>query len=308
MRPLPLNAIRVFESTARHLNFNRAAQELHVTPSAVSHQIRALEEFLGVRLFQRLGRKVVLTAEGESYRVSVRTGFEHIYAATERIAAQRGPRALTVSAAPAFATPWLVPRLVAFQLAHPDIEIRLIAALELVDFSRSDVDVAIRYGMGDWPGLRSHRLFAEALTPVCSPRLRKGAHALKRPNDLRHATLLHALSRLGQWRIWLNVAGVTGVQAERGPKFHSTPMALEAAIAGQGVAIADRRLVERYIENGRLVVPFEISFPSDSAYYLVYPQERADNARIAAFREWLLAEVAATAAPAVAVDPPFGED
>lgn len=288
MRSLPLNAIRMFESAARHLNFNRAAQDLHVTPSAVSHQIRALEDFLGVRLFQRQGRKVALTPEGESYWVSIRNAFEQLHAATEYLIAKRGPGALTVSAAPAFATPWLVPQLVEFQLAHPDIEIRLITSIELVDFSRSDVDVAIRYGLGKWAGLHSHRLFGEELTPVCSAALCKGPQGLKHPKDLRRATLLHALSRLGQWRSWLKLAGVTGVQAEQGPKFQSTPMALEAAIAGQGVAIADRRLVARYLEDGRLVTPFEISLPSESGYYLVYPPEREDYPRIAAFRAWLL--------------------
>jgi LysR family glycine cleavage system transcriptional activator len=296
MRRLPpLNAVRAFEAAARHLNFNRAAEELHVTPSAVSHQIRGLEEFLGVPLFRREGRQVALTPEAENYLLAVREGLERIAAATERLTAAQAAGVLTLSVAPSFATPWLVPRLAAFQLAHPAIEVRLISALDLVDFTRSDVDAAIRYGLGKWPGLRSHRLFAEELVPVASPALRDGSPPLRRPEDLRQATLLHVLWRLGQWRMWLGVAGVSGIDAERGPKFQTTPLALEAAMAGQGVAIADPRLVAENLKSGRLVTLFDVVLPSESAYYFVYPETRADSPAIAAFRDWLLAEVAASA-------------
>ncbi len=292
MRRLPpLNAIRMFEAAARRLNFQRAATELHVTPSAVSHQIRLLEKFLGVPLFRRQGRQVALTPRGESYLAVIHEALERISAATERLTSPGALRTLTASVAPAFASPWLIPRLAGFQLIHPDIEVRLISSLEFADFTASDVDAAVRYGLGRWPGLRSHRLFSEELVPVCAPALRKGAQALRRPADLRTATLLHVLSRLGQWRTWLTLAKVKGVEAEQGPKFQTTPLALEAAVAGQGVAIADRRLVEPYLTSRRLAVLFDVPLPSASAYYLVYPESRANDPRIEAFRDWLLEEV-----------------
>lgn len=298
MRRLPpLNAIRMFEAAARYLNFNRAAGELHVTPSAVSHQIRLLEKFLGVKLFLRQSRQVALTPQGENYLAAIHEALERIGAATERATATGAAGPLTLSVAPAFASPWLVPRLAGFQLAHPDIEVRLISSLDLVDFTQSDVDVAVRYGLGHWLGLRSHRLFSEELVSLCSPGLRKGPPVLRRPADLRSATLLHVLSRMGQWRTWLALAGVKGIEAEQGPKFHTTPLALEAAVASQGVVIADRRLVTPYIESGRLVVLFDAPLPSESAYYLVYPEERAGNPRVAAFRKWLLSEVASAPSP-----------
>ncbi|MFQ6021798.1 MAG: transcriptional regulator GcvA [Acidiferrobacterales bacterium] len=288
----PLNAIHTFEAAARHLSFHRAAEELHVTPSAVSHQIRSLEDFLGVRLFHRLPRQVVLTTEGQAYLPPIRAALDQIKAATERVVGGTGP--LTMTVAPPFATGWLVPRLSRFQAQNPDIEVRLslVTSTELVDFARSDVDLAIRSGRGNWPGLSSHRLIGEELVPVCSPALLEGLHPLKRPEDLRNFTLLHALPRITQWQMWVNAAGVTGVDVYRGPKFHNTPLALDAALAGLGIAIADRRLVARELESGRLIQPFDIVLPSESAYYLVYPEETADNPKIAAFRGWLLSEVA----------------
>jgi LysR family glycine cleavage system transcriptional activator len=295
MRRLPpLSAVRAFEAAARQLSFNRAAEELHVTPSAISHQIRSLEEFLGIDLFRRDGRQLLLTDKGERYLAAVREALSLISAATEQVTAAKAAGVLTLSVAPGFATPWLVPRLAGFQLEHPAIEVRLDTALDLVDFARSDVDAAIRSGRGRWPGLRSHRLLADELVPVASPALRDGK-TWKQPEDLRDATLLHVLARMGQWRSWFNAVGVPGVDADRGPKFHTSPLALEAAMAGQGVAIADRRLVAEHLASGRLVVVFDITLPSDSAYYLVYPEERADNPRITVFRDWLLREVAASA-------------
>lgn len=289
----PLSAVQTFEAAARHLSFQRAAQELHVTPSAVSHQVRSLEQFLGTRLFRRLTRQVVLTPEGQAYLPAIRTALDQIQTATARITASRSGGPLTMSVAPTFATGWLVPRLPHFQVAHPSIEVRisLDRSTTHVDFTHSDVDLAIHYGEIKQAGLRNHRLITEELVPVCSPALLEGDRALKQPDDLTHATLLHALPRLGQWHMWLSAAGIIGVDAERGPKFHNTPLTLQAAAAGMGVALTDRRLVAKELEGGRLVIPFEIVRPGKSAYYLVYPQDRADNGKLAAFREWLLTEV-----------------
>ncbi len=292
MRRLPpLNALRTFEAAARFESFNRAAEELHVTPSAVSHQIRTLEEYLGVTLFRRLTRQIKLTPEGRAYLAPIRDALEQIRIATEQLARAGDAGPLTISSAPAFAAGWLMPRLNDFQLRHPEIEVRLTAAVELVDFARSDVDVGIRTGKGEWPGLRAHRLMREELVPVCSPALLDGPNPLARPEDLRHATLLHELPRLGQWRTWLSAAGVEGIDAERGPKFQNAAMAVEAAVSGLGVAIADRSLAEGHLQEGRLVAPFDIKLPSKHAYYLVYPEQRAGDPKIAAFSAWLVAAI-----------------
>jgi len=300
MRRLPpLNAVRAFEAAARQSSFNRAAKELHVTPSAVSHQIRSLEEFLDTALFRRDGRQVTLTHEGEHYLAAVRKALALLAAATERIAAPQASGVFTLSVAPAFATPWLVPRLAGFQVAHPEIEVRLIASLDPVDFSKTDVDAAIRYGLGNWPGLRVHRLFPEELIPVASKALRDGPNPIRTPQDLCAATLLHVLIRPGQWSMWLRAAGVTSIDAERGPRFDTTPLALETALAGHGVAIADRRLVEEHLRSGRLVALFDATLPSQRAYYLVYPEYCADSPTVATFRDWLLAEVKAWAPDSV---------
>lgn len=291
MRRLPpLNAVRIFEAAARHASFQRAAGELHVTASAVSHQIRALEEFLGTSLFRRDGRRVHLTAAGESYLQAAREGLALIAAATERVAAPRPGGVFTLSVAPAFATPWLAPRLAAFQLDHPELEIRLVSSIEIVDFRKSDVDAAVRHGAGKWPGLIAHRLFAEELIPVASPGYRIGTRRLRTPADLRKATLLHAAFRPGQWRTWCNAAGIADIEAEAGPRFHTLPLALEAAIAGRGVAIAARELIDDYLRSGQLVTLFDVTLASEHAYYFVYPEERANNPNIALVREWLLAE------------------
>lgn len=292
MRRLPpLNALRFFEAAARHASFLQAAKELHVTASAISHQIRALEAFLGVALFRRDGRQVLLTREGGTYFQAVREGLTLLGAATERIAVPQAGGVLTLSVAPAFASPWLVPRLVGFQRDNPEIEVRLISSLELVDFTKSDVDAAVRYGAGDWPGLRSHRLFSEELVPVARPSFLDSQSRLRGPSDLREVTRLHVFSRPGQWRMWLEAAGVTDIDYEKGPKYQTTPLALDAAMAGQGVAIADRNLVTEHLRAKRLTALFDVPLPSEHAYHLVYPENRADNPNIVAFRKWLLAEV-----------------
>ncbi len=294
MRRLPpLHAVQSFEAAARQLSFQRAAEELHVTPSAVSHQIRALEEFLGVRLFERRGRRVVLTAEGQTYLPPLRAALEQIEAATERVATARGAGPLTMGVVAPFAMGWLVPRLPDFQRAHPDVEVRLslVASTEPVDFSRSDLNLVIRFGALEQQGIRNHRLINEELIPVCSASFLQ-RRALQRPEDLREATRLHVLPRLDRWRRWFNHAGVNDAQAERGPKFDSTPLALEAAQAGLGVAIADRHLVAGEVADGRLVIPFDIRLPGREAYYLIYPEEQADRPKVTAFREWILSAVA----------------
>jgi LysR family glycine cleavage system transcriptional activator len=288
----PLNALRAFEAAARHLSFTRAADELHVTQTAISHQIKALEERLGVRLFRRLPRGLLLTEEAQRYLPPIRDAFDQIAAATEQLGVGGSSGRLTVSVLPSFAAKWLVPRLGRFRATYPDLDLRISASSQLVDFARDDVDVAIRMGPGRYPGLRVDRLFGESMLPVCAPKLLTGAHPLRRPKDLREQVLLHDDDHTG-WRLWLELAGVEGVDPTRGPIFTDSAMVVQAAAEGQGVALARRVLAAGDLAAGLLVQPFEVSLPHDLAYYLVSPEATAEQPRIRAFRAWLLAEAEA---------------
>jgi LysR family glycine cleavage system transcriptional activator len=284
-----LHSIRAFEAAARHLSFNRAADELHVTPSAVSHQVRALEEHLGVRLFERLTRRVVLTHHGQAFLPPIQSALDQIDAAVKRIGVDRDEGSLTVQASPNFATEWLVPRLLGFQADHPEIEVKLMTTRgqDAQSFDFDQVDLAIWYGRGHWPNVACERLMSEELVPVCSPELLEGERPLRSPEDLRSATLIHVLIRIGQWRNWLDAAGVEGIDPERGPKFQNTPLALEAAMAGMGVAIANRAFVADHLRDGRLVIPFDQDLPTESAYYLIYPKHGLQRPSALAFRAWV---------------------
>jgi LysR family glycine cleavage system transcriptional activator len=299
----PLNALRAFEAAARHLSFTRAAAELNVTQTAISHQIRALEERLGVRLFRRLPRGLLLTEEAQRYLPPVRDAFDQIALATERLAVAGAGATLTVSVLPSFAAKWLVPRLGLLRAAHPDLDLRISASSQLADFARDDVDVGIRMGSGIYPGLRVERLFGESLVPVCSPALQGGEHPLRQPADLRRQVLLHDDDYAG-WELWLGLAGVEGVDARRGPLFTDSGMVVQAAAEGQGVALARRQLAAGDLAAGRLIQPFEVTIPHDLAYYLVCPEATAEQPKIAAFRDWLLAEAAREADAPAAVDGP----
>jgi len=285
----PLNALRAFEAAGRHLSFTKAAGELHVTHAAISHQVRALEQHLGQPLLRRLTRAVKLTEAGRVLLPVMTEALDAMAAAVRRIGADDGQGALTISMTPAFAARWLVPRLGSFQEAYPDIDVRLAPSIQLVDFARDDVDLAIRYGRGAWPGLKSELLLTLDMVPVCSPELCRGNRPLKEPADLRHHTLLH--DDLGEnWRRWLVAVGVEGVDPTRGPKFGDENLMLQAAIQGQGVAVAERALVAGDLAAGRLCRPFDISLPSGAGYYLVYPAPAAGRRTVKAFRDWLLAE------------------
>lgn len=285
----PLNALRAFESAGRHLSFTRAAAELSVTQAAISHQIKALEERLGVTLFKRQNRALLLTDAGQAYLPAVRDTFENLARATERLLTRDRVGALTASVLPSFAAKWLVPRLGRFREQHPEIDVRLSADHNMVDFARGDVDVAIRYGQGEYPGLESVRLMTEDVFPVCSPALLKTAHPLRSPDDLRYHTLLHDDFRV-DWRLWLLAAGVTDIDPTRGPTFTDSSMVIQAAVEGQGVALARSVLAANDLAAGRLVKPFDVSLPARWAYYLTYPPATRDNPKIVAFRDWLLVE------------------
>jgi LysR family transcriptional regulator, glycine cleavage system transcriptional activator len=291
-----LNGLRAFEAAARHLSFTLAATELNVTQTAISHQIRRLEEELGLRLFIRQNRALALTPQARDYLPGVRAAFNDLRLATERLL-RSDSNVLTVSALASMAAKWLLPRLPSFQQAHPGIDVRITTSIELIDFERGDVDAAIRYGRGQWPGLRADWLTADQLFPVCSPALLTGDHPLRRPEDLAHHTLLHSSAgQYDDWRLWLTAAGLpVDISQRPGLTFDMIFMALQAAIDGSGVAMARTTYVEGDLAKGRLVVPFKISLPADAGFYLVSPEATAEVPKLAAFRAWLLTQ--ATARP-----------
>ena len=295
--PPPLTALRAFEAAGRHLSFRKAAGELHVTPAAISQQVRALEDHVGQPLFHRLTRALRLTEAGAAALPLLTEGFARIEEAVAAMRPQAGGGLLTVSAAPSFAARWLVPRLERFHERHPEVDIRLDASERLVDFRADGVDLALRYGRGVYPGLESVCLIETVAFPVCSPALLERGPSLARPEDLARHTLLHVHWKLEDdaapnWRMWLRAAGVGGVDTSRGPRFSTDAMAIEAALAGQGVALAISQLVERDLADGRLVRPFppSVQEATDFCYYLVYPPGKGRDARVRAFREWIVDE------------------
>ena len=285
----PLRALRAFESAARHLSFTAAARELFVTQAAISHQVKALEAYLGLDLFRRLNRGLMLTDEGQAYVPAIRRAFDLINEATSKVTERDEAGALSVTVLPSFGARWLVARLGRFRMAHPEIDVRVSATADLVDFARENFDVGIRYGRGQYPGLRTARLLTEDIVPVCSPHLLQGTNPLQQPKDMVHHTLLHQESH-GDWRTWLLAAGVQGVDPTRGPVYTEASMLVQAAAAGQGVALARGVLAADALSAGRLVQPFEFSLPTEYAYYIVSPESKADRPKILAFTEWLLKE------------------
>lgn len=288
----PLNSLRVFEAAARHLSFTRASEELFVTQAAVSHQIKALEEYLGIKLFRRQNRALFLTEEGQSYFLDIKDTFRSLVDATERLLARGAKGSLTVSLQPSFAIQWLVPRLAKFAELYPDIDVR-IKAVDMDDGSLTDdVDVAIYYGRGKWKDLYADKLHTEYLVPVCSPLLLNGVKPLKTPSDLQNHTLLHDTSRR-DWKAWFKQANVTDVNVNQGPIFSHTSMVLQAAVHGQGVALGHSVLAQPEIDAGRLVCPFSEVLVSKNAYYLVCREEQYELGKIAVFRDWMLSLVKA---------------
>lgn len=290
----PLNAVRAFEAAARHLSFTRAAQELHVTQAAVSHQIKALEDRLGFRLFRRTSRALLLTDEGQILFPAVRDALDTLHAAFGQLRdtdTSGVPGVLTVTSLPSFASRWLVPRLKQFRALHPDIDVRLSASVELTDLIDDGIDIGVRYGAGAWPGLESWWLMEEDVFPVCSPALLADGPPLKKPEDLANHTLLQDMGR--DWRTWLDAAGVRLDDPDRGPGFMDTAHALYAALDGQGVLLGRSVLVREDLKAGRLVKPFDISIPSAYAYWIICPKADVNRPKVRLFREWLLAEAEA---------------
>ncbi|HYG85836.1 MAG TPA: transcriptional regulator GcvA [Azospirillum sp.] len=282
----PLNALRAFEAAARHLSFTKAADELHVTQAAVSHQIKALEEWLGIPLFRRVNRGLILTDAGQAYLPPLREALDTMANATDRLFRKDSAGALTISTMPSFAAKWLVLRLGRFQADHPELDVRLQTTSQFVDFAQQDVDVAIRFGNGNWPELRVERLLSEDIFPVCSPRL---LPTLTRPADLRHHTLLHD-DYIITWGNWLAAAGVDGIEVSRGQHFTDSALVLQAAMEGHGVALARQVLAADDLAAGRLVRPFDVTLTGKYAYYLVAPPHYFSRPKVNAFRGWLFTE------------------
>lgn len=286
-----LNGLRAFEAAARHLSFTQAASELNVTQTAISHQIRRLEEELGLRLFIRKNRALALTPQARDYLPGVRAAFNDLRLATDRLLRKEDDKVLTVSTLASLAAKWLLPRLTAFQEAHPGIDVRITTSTALVDFKNGDVDAAIRYGRGNWPGLRAEWLMADEGFPVCSPALLSGKRPLKTPEDLRDHVLLHTSNaNYDDWRLWLTAAGMpTDISKQPGITFDLILMTVQAAIDGIGVAMGRTSYVQDDIAKGRLVVPFNITLPADAGFYLVSPEGAAEPPKLKAFRQWLIA-------------------
>jgi LysR family glycine cleavage system transcriptional activator len=286
-----LNGLRAFEAAARHLSFTQAASELNVTQTAISHQIKRLEEELGMRLFVRQNRALTLTPEAKDYLPGIRAAFNDLRLATDRLQRRDDGHVLTVSTLASLAAKWLLPRLFAFQKAHSGIDVRITTSTDLVDFHRDNVDAAIRYGRGQWPGVRADWLMADELFPVCSPALANGNRPLKCPEDLRDHVLLHTSNaNSDDWRLWLTAAGLpANISKEPDVTFDLVFMTVQAAIDGLGVAMGRTAYVQDDIAKGRLVVPFKIALPADAGFYLVSPAGGTDSPKLSAFRQWLIA-------------------
>lgn len=299
MRMMPgTRALRTLEAAGRHLNFTRAADELGLTPAAVSHQIKEIEDQLGVSLFSRTSRTIRLTPAGAILLDAAVEALEVLQRAAARARkTERATAQLKVTADPTFGGKWLMPRLDRFRKLRPDIELRFDITYELRDFELDDLDVGVRFGMGKYPGLCAHRLFENVVVPVCSPRLLKSGAPLRTPRDLFNHTLVHIeWSRQGvtwpNWRIWMAAAGIEDFDDSRTVVFGTSTEVIQAALDGFAVALADFAMVANDLSEGRLVQPFElgIKMAPDYAYFLVYPETSANDPKIVSFKEWMLAE------------------
>ena len=291
----PLTALRAFEAAARHMSFSKAADELNVTPAAVSHQIHALEQDLGVFLFHRMNRAIELTASGQVLLPGLTEAFTGIQSAVRRLRAHNDTGTLTVTASPSIAAKWLVLRLHRFQERHPEIDVRISATDEVVDLTRGDFDIAIRYGCGKYPGLEVELLFTNQVFPACSPQLLSAGSPLRTPEDLPRHTLIHdqAIERdplVPTWAMWLKAAGVKNPPAGVGLTFNSMSLALDAAIAGQGVVLAYSNIAAADLAAGRLIRLFSLALPDQFAYYVVTAPGALERPKVRAFRDWLRQE------------------
>ncbi len=294
-RTYPLNALRAFEASARQLSYVKAAEELFVTPAAISQQVKRLEDYLGAPLFRRLPRGLLLTETGQLLLADLRDVFLRLDQIMERAAVNEMVGSLSISVAPMFAVKWLFPRLHRFDELNPGIDVRTSSSLGLIDFQRDGFDLAIRLGRGQYQGLETVKLFDEAVTPMCHPRLLEDSGPIKNPGDLKRFVLLHDdsmefLANPPTWNAWLKAAGSASVDVKRGPRFGQPDHALQAAVDGAGVVLGWRYLAQDDIAAGRLVPLFDLNLPLGAAFYLVYPKSHGARPKVARFRDWLMKE------------------
>lgn len=294
---LPLNALRAFEAIARHMSFARAAEELHVTPAALSHQIRGLEEQLGLPLFTRRTRSIELTEAGRTLYPGLHAGFESVRGAVARLDRERAANILVISATVGLTAKWLMPRLWRFLHAHPEIDARVAATMRVVDFAADGVDVAIRMSNGNHPDLHVEKLFDDAMLPVCSPRLVE--QGLRSADDLVRFPLIHhdismSMRAPPQWSDWLGMVGRNEIDASRGMRVNVADHALDAAVAGAGVSLSFKLIASDDVHSGRLVTPFGPELPLAIGYHFVCPKGHEAKPKVRAFRDWLFAEMADT--------------
>jgi LysR family glycine cleavage system transcriptional activator len=295
--------MRIAQTVPRHRSFSAAAEELSVTPAAVGQLVRTLEDWLGTALFVRGGSgraRLVPTPAAERALPDIRAGLASLSVGLERLSEASAHGVLTVTVSPAFASKWLLPRIERFQTRCPDTDVRLDTSLKPVDFVAQQIDIGVRYGLDNWQGLASEKLMDEEVYPVCSPQLLTERGCFERPCDLTRETLIHDQSMDAQtgfpsWDEWLRRAAMTEVNTARGLKINNSAAVLQAAVDGQGIALARSVMAADDIAAGRLVRLFpELNYPSPLAYYIVYRTESATLPRLVAFRDWLLSEAAST--------------
>lgn len=289
----PANALVVFEAAARHLNFTRAAEELHVTQAAVSRQIKTLEDDLGVPLFRRLHRELQLTREGQRFQQVVTMGLEHIANTAADLRNAKPNHGLTVATSVTFASYWLMSRVAKFRASHPELDLRLVASAPVSDLSSAGIDLAVRYGSGHWLGVESLHLLDNEVFPVCAPQYLEGRKPLKEPADLLSERLLHLVEfdrNWVTWSAWLKAFEVDTGNAPRGLEFDNYLVLIQAALDGQGVALGGGRLADDFLRRGALVRPISATMRSQKGFYLVIPKDVPLSKPAQAFRDWILAE------------------
>ena len=287
----PLNSLKCFEAAGRLLSFTNAAQELNVTQAAISHQIKVIEQFLGVSLFERYPRRLALTEQGKLLLPEVTEAFDRVSSVIGAIGQEHYSNMISVRLGPSFAARWLSPRLKYFWLQYPEIDLCLFhAANAPTDFEREDIDLAVTYGKGDWSGVVADKLLGLDFFPVCSPAFMVNDKPLTRIDNLRYYSLLHDAD-YENWRDWLQLAGIDDIKAEKGTIIDDTNVLIQAALDGQGIALGSTAFVQDLLDAGRLVKPFEINLVNDFSYYVVCPESHLKNPAVAAFKEWLLSLV-----------------
>jgi len=283
----PLNSLKCFEAAGRLLSFTQAAQELNVTQAAVSHQIKVIEEFLGIDLFIRYPRRLALTEQGKALLPEVMEAFDKVSSAVRALQKTQSSHVISVRLAPSFAAKWLSPRLKYFWQQYPGIDLQLYHAHPSVDFNREDIDIAVTYGKGDWPGVVSEPLLSLDFFPVCTPAFLSNDKPLTDINNLKYYTLLHDAD-YQIWGAWFKLAGLQDIETRRGTIIDDTNVLVQAAVDGQGVALGSTTFVDDLLESGRLVKPFDITLQNDSAYHVVCPKSHLEKPAVKAFRDWLL--------------------